>query len=369
MATKLDYTIKDPQERTALVQKIIEQTPEESLTPHYLEIMADYIIFAMDKEEKKKKNITTDNRQITISKRETSFEGLCSKLDNGEDGLYHMVSRLGKNTILTPKDPITALDVEEAPELQALREAIERVEAQYKTASGKRKYALKRQIIEMRQEQYLIRNSKRGPGVVVKPSSTALTASRMNLADDIYLNPEGYPVNRGVISFFNPRHIEALLCNYSGLKESSDGNFEYDLYYLMQDLDDLIESTLRLGYPLYYDLLIYKIDGRTNAEIQQLLYDAHGIRYSIEYISSLWRNKIPKLLADKATQDYLNWYYTEKERGEWKKCSKCGEIKLAHTKFFSRNNTSRDGWYSMCKACRSEASRNNRKKKRKDKSY
>ena len=79
---------------------------------------------------------------------------------------------------------------------------------------------------------------------------------------------------------------------------------------MMEDLDNLIERTLKDQYPLLYDLLIYKIDGKQNLEIQQLLYADHGVFHSIEYISSLWRNKIPKLLAAEAEKEYLIWYYT-----------------------------------------------------------
>ena len=127
-----------------------------------------------------------------------------------------------------------------------------------------------------------------------------------------------------------------------------------DCYYLMQDLDKLIDDTLKDKYPLYYDLLIYKIDGKQNVEIQMLLEMTYGIKHSVEYISSLWRNKIPKLLAEQAKKDYLNWYYTEKEYGHWKKCSRCGQIKLAHNRFFSKNKTSKDGFYSICKCCRNK---------------
>jgi hypothetical protein len=74
----------------------------------------------------------------------------------------------------------------------------------------------------------------------------------------------------------------------------------------MLDLDNLIEAALKKQYPVYYDLLIYKIDGRSNAEIQLLLEADHGVRHSVEYISSLWRNKIPKLLAEYETKRYLN---------------------------------------------------------------
>ena len=36
----------------------------------------------------------------------------------------------------------------------------------------------------------------------------------------------------------------------------------------MEDLDALIEKTLKNKYPLYFDILVYKIDGKQNAEIQ-----------------------------------------------------------------------------------------------------
>ena len=85
----------------------------------------------------------------------------------------------------------------------------------------------------------------------------------------------------------------------------------------MLDLDNLVEDTLNNEkYQLYYKLLIYKIDGKQNIEIQELLEKEFGITHSVEYLSSLWRNKIPKLIAEKAKENYLNWYYTYKERGK-----------------------------------------------------
>jgi hypothetical protein len=68
--------------------------------------MADYLVFCMDKEERKDKKILTDNRLVTINKRETSFEGLAEKFENGEDGVYNMVHQ-NKNQLLQPKSKIT----------------------------------------------------------------------------------------------------------------------------------------------------------------------------------------------------------------------------------------------------------------------
>jgi len=79
------------------------------------------MIFAMTKQEKKDKKINTDNRMVTINKRETSFEGLVSKFENGEDGIYNLITN-DKNIILTPKISITQQDIDDIPALAELRQ-------------------------------------------------------------------------------------------------------------------------------------------------------------------------------------------------------------------------------------------------------
>lgn len=347
---KLDYTLSTPQERNELVKKIIDETPPEQLTPRYLEILTDYIIFAMDKEERKQKKILTDNRMVTVNKRETSYQGLVSKFENGEDGIYNMITN-DKNILFTPKISITQKDLDEIPELKQLHDEIERMEVIAKTAKGKKRFLIKKQIIEMRQDQYVIKNAYRKP---IHCMNLIKSFTKVCLDENYSFDKDGEPVSDGYVSFFEPKHISALLCNYSKLKEDSWGNFTSDSYYMMEDLDNLVDNALKENYPLYYDLVIYKIDGKQNVEIQQLLEEAHGIKHSVEYISSLWRNKIPKLIAEEAKEEYIMWYYTIKERGKWKRCSRCGEVKLAHNRFFSKNKTSKDGYYSICKCCRNK---------------
>ena len=87
---KLDYTLTSPEERNELVKKILEENPNPG--EKYLEILTDYLIFAMEKEEKKEKKILTENRMTTVNKRETSFEGLVAQLENGEDGIYNLIA-------------------------------------------------------------------------------------------------------------------------------------------------------------------------------------------------------------------------------------------------------------------------------------
>ena len=133
---KLDYSLKTAQERANFVANL----PKEQVkSKKYIEILADYIISAMTKDEKKKKEIITDNRMITINKRETSYQGLVSKFENGEDGLYNLMIN-DKNVLLTPKVSITEKDVAEIPALKTLKDSIESVKRMEEKATGKRKF-------------------------------------------------------------------------------------------------------------------------------------------------------------------------------------------------------------------------------------
>lgn len=124
---KLDYTLKTVEERKACVEALLAELPEPP-NERYLEIIADYLVVPVEREERKKREIMTDNRMATITKRETSLEGLVSQLENGEDGIYNLINE-SKTTIFQPKVTITKKDLEEIPPLRQLRDSIERWEA------------------------------------------------------------------------------------------------------------------------------------------------------------------------------------------------------------------------------------------------
>ena len=88
---KLDYSLQTPEERNELVQKILNEQQDEIISNKYLEVLADYLILCMEKQERKEKKILTVNRMATVNKRETSYEGLVSQLENGEDGIYNLM--------------------------------------------------------------------------------------------------------------------------------------------------------------------------------------------------------------------------------------------------------------------------------------
>lgn len=349
---KLDYTLKTPEERTNYINSHLNE-----LSNYNAEVLSNYIIAAIPTKEQKEIGILNDNRLVTVNKRETSFQGLAEKFENGEDGIYNLMTN-DKNIRLTHKIEISAEDLAKSPELRQLKSAIETIEKQYAEASGRRKYNLKKQLIEMHQEQYVIKENINNPAGIGNEAGNGLSLKGLNktkLIDYYWIDEDMEPHNDGIINFFNWNHISALLCNYSALKKDCWDKLDSDLYYTMLDLENLIDDTLDNDkYQLYYELLKLKIDGCGNAEIQEKLDRKFGVRHTVEYISALWRNKIPKLIAETAKDQYLNWYYMTQEYGKWKTCSCCGETKLASNRYFSKNSTSKDGLYSICKECRNK---------------
>jgi len=84
---KLDYSLKTMEERTEFVKDLIPNlSPEQLNNKKYIEILSNYIIAAMTPAEKKAHTFLTENRQLTIGKRETSYQGLAEQFENGEDG-------------------------------------------------------------------------------------------------------------------------------------------------------------------------------------------------------------------------------------------------------------------------------------------
>ena len=84
-------------------------------------------------------------------------------------------------------------------------------ETKLKTASGRDAYIIKSAIIELRKDQYVLKNSYRKPIIF-----SQLTRSRHDipLDDDFYFDDDGFIVPEGV-SLCNPKVVEAILCNYS----------------------------------------------------------------------------------------------------------------------------------------------------------
>ena len=344
---KLDYTIESVEERKKIVEQILEETPDPSEA--YLEALANYLIMCMEKQEKKEKKILTENRLSTIDKREVSYEGLTMQFENGEDGVYNLITN-DKNIIFKPKIKITKHDIETIPFLRQLVDGIHLWEKALPSAEGRNRYIIKKALIEMRKDQYIIKDAFTKPIETTKFTSSIFSPK---LEENININPFSY---EGA-TLVDPKVVSALLIDYSKLKADSYKNIRSDTWCIMHDLSILIDKALA-PHPKLKRILELKINNYQNIEIQKIIENEFNETHSLEYFSTIWRNKIPSLIADVAKKEYYTWYYSENEPGKWKKCTRCGEIKLASNLFFSKNTSSKDGWYSICKDCRKNKGKN-----------
>jgi hypothetical protein len=121
-----------------------------------------------------------------------------------------------KNVLLTHKKEITEKDLNEIKDLKDLKESIKIVEQMEKAATGKKRFKLKKWLIEMHQEQYVIKDSYNS---TMNLSNTVKSFTKARLNENVIINEQNEPESDCMINLFNPAHICALLCNYSALKE------------------------------------------------------------------------------------------------------------------------------------------------------
>lgn len=331
MRLTLNYKIIDLAERQKIVSEICEKYGDK-LNEANLESLSDYILNSLEKKERKERNILTDNRMSTVNKRETSFEGLVDKFETGEDGIYQIMHE-DKNVILSPAISITKKDIEEIPFLKELRAAIDVLRA-----IKEKNYIIQAAIIDLAQSQYLIKNCYRKPLKFNTFSSHAGVRKEWSKW----------------IDFTNPLHIHSLLKYYPKIKTDMWDRLEDDMRWVLIDLEDLIERYIKKQHPIYYNIIIMRLDGLNNTQIQDQLMIDFQETYSTEYISSLFNKKIPKLISEGAKQDEMNWYFTFVEKGKYKTCGRCGQVKLLDHTYFSLNKSSKDNFYSICKECRNK---------------
>lgn len=324
---QLDYTLP-LSERSKIVDHICSQNKD--LSARLLDQLTNYLIEATIPKNSKERSILTPNRMVTINKRETSLESLQSAFSENPDGFYGIVNE-DKQQILSPKISIIEKDLKLVPGLKEIQEEIKKLQA-----LPQRNYIIQKAIIEFSKTQYILKESYYQP---------------VRLHKNIHSHNLSTPDLTHSLDLTKELHIKNILKSYSSLKMDSDDKLGNDLKWLMIDFENLVDAALK-EKPKLLDIVIWKVDCRTNKDIRELLLEKYGETFSIEYISHLFNKRIPSLIAKEGRLRYNNWYYTNIEKGRWKKCSRCGQVLLMNNDFFSYNTSSKDGFYSVCKSCR-----------------
>lgn len=321
-----------------------------------MEWIANYLVYPVDKEERRQRAILTDNRLVTVDKHETSYESLSAKFEAGEDALEAIsLSRTPIKTNITQrKRPITQRELDTYPELQQVRDSAVAWQHIAKTNTGRKAWAAQKAYREDMALLYQLRDSYYPPiGAATTPSQVA---HEPEYASEEWIDEKG-EVHYTGYSLLSYKLCAILLKYYIKLKTKNWGKFN-DMWFMIQDFDIYLWEALK-DEPLLLFIVEAKWSNLPNNEIVKEIDKEFGKTCTPEFISNVFCNKIPKLISNKYYEHFLDWWYLEKEKGTYKTCTHCGRTLIAHPQFFNRNSTSRDGFYSQCKQCRSERRKKN----------
>ena len=330
---ELDYDIEDAQLRRALVEQQLNACKP---TQRDLSVAADYLLMtdvrsATKRERTHQYPITTKNRETTHAKRNVSLDAM------GEVDLA--CSSVHTNPASSDRDPITERDIATIPGIADNMAVISNLRRQMGCAQGRRRYELKCQIIQTYRENYLIRSSWRGTDPNRAAERVVPDLRGMDLSGEVTLDEFGAPHDASPVSLMDPVHVGCLLQLWERLS-----------YELADDLERVGRTFA--DDPFLMAVLRMKVLGYPNREVVERMREMFGEVHTEQWYSSTWTHRIPEMIADCEARRWLarNW---KKLGGAMKRCNRCGVVKPAHPAFFNRN-TSPDGFYTICRKCRSK---------------
>lgn len=402
----LDYSIERDIDRLHAIEEILD-TLESNPTNSELEQMASYILYGKDEEGKNavQRGETTDS-----DKRYKSFQKAADKVHSLDEILDNPLSdqvslktldekyvyKKQKPSIAKPKYDKTTGELidkgdSDIPGMQQLWDRINYLEHVVAVNEGKvpddgtvtilqdsyRLYQLKHQLIDMRRHQYYLKDAYKPTlhFLAVQPPQSQtydwdsdaeywmtydqwydkVHNTYRSLSTDIddyesKVTPNGtfvkWIVRRHNFDWENPKHIRALIDNYSNLymelwdKVHSWGRtliFDFDRYTTMANLSPVREY-----------ILLRKIDKAPYQLILQELQEKFGLQYNENHLSNILNKEIPNKIVEAAIRHRLE---VETPDSQKKRCFRCQRLLPLHKMFFGVNNSHKDHFASSCKEC------------------
>lgn len=401
----LDYNIERDIDRLHAVEDILD-TLETNPTNSELEQMASYILYGKDETGKNsvQRGETTDSdkRYKTFQKTADKLQSLDEIIDNPLSNQLTLKS-VEERYIYTKKKPTITrpkydkngqlIDIGDAdiPGIQELWDRIDYWEKTIAINEGKiqdnnmvpilqdsyRLYQLRHMLVDLRRHQYYLKDTYKPTlhfVAITQPQSQTynfdsnseywMTYDQWeNKVKNSYCNYskniddyESKVTTKGVFvkwvvrqhkfDWENPKHICALINNYSNLYEQvwdklhSWGRtliFDFDRYVTMANLSPAREY-----------ILIRKIDKAPYPIILQELKEKFGLDYRENHLSNILNKEIPKKIANAAIRYKLE---LETPLSDKKQCFRCKRYFPKNKLFFGVNNSHKDHWASSCKEC------------------
>lgn len=355
IAKHLDYNLQAYQDRVSLVNLLEKMGYLDKCSPGELEKATNYLLYSED--------VEAEVKLKQGSAKKVSYEALIESTV-GQDLIQQSKEiSIYKNI----KPSICRIADADIPGIKVLWEAIDDIEALYHycrdVLSGQReidpeinvvpsyqkKYFFREWMISLRREQYILKDSFK-PTIPCSPGFRGLVIPTdgigMRIGDYIL-----YETGETEIDFGNWRHIYALLKYYSGMKARVDGDPNNPWWEVYEFLDYLLD---RIKWSPEHELVIVrKIDKIPNEDIMNELQSLGGKTYSLNYISTVWKQHVTKKIVKHA---YL-WLEEKQNRidgtlanmTKWKVCPRCKRtLYAAKPNFDTHLNGS---WKEICKDC------------------
>lgn len=398
----LDFSLDGAKERAEFITRMLSYK-KKPLTARQLDLITTYLLYGKDEEDGKS---PVQRKELTVTTRYGRQAHPTSSLDEllEQPGFNEVVSFEPKTRYTSPKPTFSREEnADLAPHLNELWATIDLYEDMVKvreqgldkedmapahqpfyekalTLTGRQLYDIKHMVVEMRREQYTIRDCfkpisltqknvhigkyfgvEEEEGVMWDDPESSLSIRPMGLyirgmgwferpdSPETPNLPERARNPKFVLDFTNPDHIYQIVENFQGLmNEAMSGDPDSNAHNLLNTLNFYVEGAgLR---PEHADIFKLKLDGRSNAQIAEIVNEIYGKSHTQNYISTLYRKTICPQIAAFA-QYHWDTYRWRRFPMKWKICNRCGQRYLRDDRNFVKKSRNWDGIANRCKKC------------------
>lgn len=331
-----------------------------------LEKMADYLLFAYDKENDNKDTvdyvILTEKELEQRTKLENSF---VDRIE--EEGKMLFIQDASKNYKLEIKQKIYKQDLEEETQcgkiLRNYQKAIDTLTFEIRKSELMSKLSIKTngfsklETLDTIDELYLaqygiskenlnyeyinqlndkIKNYRK----IAKDMRGDMLYSKDHLKGTIYFKQalgDSTEIAWDLLDWDNPEQVKELL------KIQKGENFDNEIGCMMYDLGKIIKRA-KLTKVEKDILKLYRQGNMTLEEIGEIM------QITKQAVTNTIDRVVKKLISTYWTAMEDDWYYVSIVKGNYKTCKCCGKAKLISK--FSPESKSKDGYKTVCKKCR-----------------
>ncbi|MCC0669243.1 MULTISPECIES: hypothetical protein [unclassified Clostridioides] len=331
-----DYTHQDTSKIKLMLNKN-DSTYSTSNIAKTLEILASYILAVDDKQKETKIKIYNSKELFQRACQEEAFLNKVATVNGGnidskisnKDGFKEDTSfaffQLPNNYKKVKDIKVKPKDVKKYPVIKAYSDTYEWYKAKYKELGSKQlnKEELKLKRVVRKNLKLLKNDMIDAKSLIERPIIWKAPLDDAGSPDWDYLD------------MFDKSHVRELLRVQKG------NDLQDDLSCIVMDLNNLISKT-------------------EFTTVQRDILDLYRKDKSLDCISDLMNitpqavnnqiNKIVNKIIDTYEKNYEeNCYYISISKGKYKRCSRCGKIKLISN--FNKNKRRKDGCETFCSSC------------------